>query len=408
MSVKPHLFPALATLLLTGFSAWLLPFGWQQRHVSYQDYTFSEAEARSLRHYPEAMAAFGRRAWFALDPAGAAAYYREVVTRDPARMEIWLKLAEAEAAAGRTDTARAIVSFVDRQSGGVMFWQWPTALLAHEMGLEDIFRRSVNRLAARGWKLTDTFSLADTHFGGDARNTLAALWPAARPAYLEWLMRWGRVEDARTAWRAVATDGPIDETIRLKFVSCLISKKAVAEAGEIWHGPGGAGGMTNGGFEQAVSNTGFDWRWGRSPDGHWNVQQALGQGRDHGTAARITFYGEENLVFHHFYQIVPVAPGIPHRLRWWWRGQALTTDQGPFVEVVGYDCRGLRAASPLLTGSHEWAPEALDFTPPEDCRSVMVRVRRNRSHRFDSKIAGTLWVDDFEIALPEQRDSVVK
>jgi len=397
MMTRNHLFAAAVTLLLAGFSAWLLPFGWQQRHLFYQDYTFSAAEARALRHYPEAMAAFGRQAWFALDPAGAADYFREAVTRDPARMEIWLKLAEAEAAAGRPDTARAMVAFVERRAGGVMFWQWPTALLAHDLGLEDVFRRCVSRLAERGWKLADTFNLPDTHFGGDARSTLDALTPAARPAYLEWLMRWGRMEDARLAWEAVASEGSLDETIRLKFVNFLISKKAVAEAGAIWHGPGGTGGMTNGGFEQAVSQAGFDWRWGRSPEGHWNVQQAIGQGRDHGTAARITFYGEENLAFHHFYQIVPVTPGTPHRLRWWWRGQGLTTDQGPFVEVVGYDCRRLRAAGPPLTGSRGWTPETLAFTPPEDCRAVMVRVRRTPSNRFDSKIAGTLWVDDFEI-----------
>jgi hypothetical protein len=191
--------------------------------------------------------------------------------------------------------------------------------------------------------------------------------------------------------------GPPDESIRLKFVSFLISRKAVAEAVIIRHGHGGADGMTNGDFEQAVSNAGFDWRWGRDPDGHWNLQQAFGQGRGHGTAIRLMFYGQTNLAFHHLYQIVPVTPGIPHRLRWWWRGQALTTDQGPFVEVYGYDGQGFRVAGPMLTGDRDWQEETLDFTPPEDCRAVVVRLRRNTSQRFDSKIAGTLWVDDFAI-----------
>ena len=395
MPFKRYLFAAVATLLLAGFSAWLLPFGWRQRHLTYRDYTFSAEEARALRHFPEAMAAFGQRAWFALDAEGAATFYRQAVARDPARMGVWLKLAEAEAAAGRPGTARDMVAFVDRQAGKVMRWQWPTALLANDLGQEEIFRGCVNRLAARGWKLADTFSLADTHFRSDARATLNALEPAARPAYLEWLMRWGRLEDARAVWRAMAADGSINDSIHLKFVDFLISKKAVAEAGAIWYGHEGADGMTNGDFERAVSNTGFDWRWGRSSNGQWSVQQAIGQGRDHGTAARLTFYGQENLAFTNFYQIVPVTPGVAHHLRWWWRGKALTTDQGPFVEVTGYDCKGLRAASPMLTGSRDWTPETLTFTPPEDCRAVMVRLRRNRSNRFDSKIAGTLWVDDF-------------
>ena len=394
---KPHITAGVATLLLAGFSAWLLPFGWQQRHLYLKDYTFSAEQARTLRHYPEAMLAFGQQAWFALDAEGAARYYRDVVTRDAGHMAAWLKLAEAETAAGRPDKARAIVTFVEGRAGAVMFWQWPTALLAHELGLEDVFRRSTNRLATRGWKRNDTFNLVDTHFAGDTPATLAALAPAARPAYLEWLMRWGRLADARATWQAMTADGPPDDSILLKFVSFLISRKAVAEAGDIWQGHGGADGMTNGSFEQAVSNQGFDWRWGRDPDGHWNLQQAFGQGRDHGTAARVMFYGQANLSFHHLYQIVPVTPGTPYRLRWWWRGTALTTDQGPFMEIYGYDCKGLRVPGPMLTGESDWHEEILEFTPPADCQAVVVRLRRNPSKRFDSKIAGTVWVDDFDI-----------
>ena len=373
--IKQYAFPALATLLLAGFSVWLLPFGWQQRLLHYKDYTFSEEEARALRHQPEAMLAFGQAAWFALDAERAARYYRAVVTRDAGHMTAWLKLAEAEQVAGRPDKARDIVTFVEERTGQVMFWQWPTALLAHDLGLENVFRRCANRLIMRGWKLTDTFALVDTHFAGDTPATLAALAPAARPAYLEWLMRWGRLTDARTTWRAMIENGPPDKSILLKFVNFLISSKAVAEADRIWYGPGGGEGMGNGSFEQTVTGKGFDWHWGRNRDGHWNVQQAYGQGRDHGTAARVMFYGQANLTFHHLYQIVPVAPGIPHRLTWWWRGRALTTDQGPFVEVYGYDCPGLRATGPMLTGDRDWHKATLEFTPPADCQAVVVRLR---------------------------------
>lgn len=408
MPTKHTVIAAAVTFILTAFSAWLLPFGWQQRHLYFKDYTFSAEQAQALRHYPEAMLAFGRQAWFALDAEGAARYYRAVVTRDAGHMAAWLKLAEAEAAAGRPEKARAIVAFVEERAGEVMFWQWPTALLAHDLGLEDVFRRCTNRLATRGWKLTDTFHLVDTHFDGDTPATLAALAPAARPAYLEWLMRWDRLADARTTWQVMTAEGTPDDSILLKFVSFLISRKAVAEAGTIWHGRGGADGMTNGSFEQAVSNKGFDWRWGRDPEGHWSLQQAFGQGRDHGTAARLIFYGQANLAFHHLYQIVPVTPGTPCRLRWWWRGQALTTDQGPFMEVYGYDCKGFRVSGPMLTGDRDWHEASLEFTPPADCQAVVVRLRRNKSKRFDSKIAGTLWLDDFEIALRGQRNSVIK
>ena len=312
-------------------------------------------------------------------------------------MGAWLKLAEAEAAAGRPDKARDIVAFVARRADGVLFWQWPTALMAHDLGLEDVLRHGLNRLAEREWKLADTFNLADAHFRGDAAATLAALEPAAWPAYLEWLMRWGRLEDARLAWASLAADGTPDDDIRLKFVNFLISRKVIAEAAAIRRASGRPGDMTNGGFEQRVTHKGFDWRWGQSPAKRWSVHQAFGEGRGRGTAARIVFYGQDNVAFHHLYQIVPVTPGVPHRLHWWWRGRALTTDQGPFVEVYGYDCRGFRAAGPMLTGTRDWHAETLVFTPPADCQAVVVRLRRDKSRRFDSKIAGTVWLDDFNI-----------
>ena len=200
MPTKHAVIAAAVTFILTAFSAWLLPFGWQQRHLYFKDYTFSAEQAQALRHYPEAMLAFGQRAWFALDAEGAARYYRAVVTRDAGHMAAWLKLAEAEAAAGRPEKARAIVAFVERRAGEVMFWQWPTALLAHDLGLEDVFRRCTNRLATRGWKLSDTF------------NWWTPILPATRPPpWRPWPRQPGRPiwngSCAGAAWRTPAPLG---------------------------------------------------------------------------------------------------------------------------------------------------------------------------------------------------------
>jgi hypothetical protein len=71
------------------------------------------------------------------------------------------------------------------------------------------------------------------------------------------------------------------------------------------------------------------------------------------------------------------------------------------MEVYGYDCPDLRAAGPMLTGDRDWHRAALEFTPPAGCQAVVVRLRRIQSRRFDNKVAGTLWLDDFNLeALP--------
>jgi hypothetical protein len=113
---------------------------------------------------------------------------------------------------------------------------------------------------------------------------------------------------------------------------------------------------------------------------------------------------EENISFHHFYQIVPVVPLQPYRLSYRWKSKWITTDQGPFVEIYGYDQKGLHHKGPMIKGTNLWHTETLEFTPPEKCNAVVIRLRRLKSRRFDSKIAGTLWLDDFKIEKLQSAD----
>jgi hypothetical protein len=39
----------------------------------------------------------------------------------------------------------------------------------------------------------------------------------------------------------------------------------------------------------------------------------------------------------------------------------------------------------------------MEFTVPQACHAVVVRLCRQSSHRFDNKIAGILWLDDFKL-----------
>jgi hypothetical protein len=92
-----------------------------------------------------------------------------------------------------------------------------------------------------------------------------------------------------------------------------------------------------------------------------------------------------------------VKPLQPYRLSYRWKSKWITTDQGPFVEIYGYDQKGLYHKGPMIKGTNLWHTETLEFMPPEECNAVVVRLRRNKSRRFDSKIAGTLWLDDFKL-----------
>ncbi|MBL0712057.1 MAG: hypothetical protein JJV98_00010, partial [Desulfosarcina sp.] len=309
----------------------------------------------------------------------------------------WLKLVQIEATRGRLDPARKILAFVADIAGHTSRWQLSIALLAHELDMEDRFRRSINFLVDRRLNRADALNLLDTHYG-DTEKCLAALDPANHTAYLECLMRWGRLSEARRVWQHISAHKSLEEEILLKYIDFLISNKVIAEARTIWRAHSGINGLTNSGFEHKPSGKGFDWRVHRSPNRSWHIQPVSGEGRSNSSAIKISFFGKENINFHHLYQIVPLPPDTPYRLTYWWRGMRLSTDQRPFIDIEGYDCRDFHVRGPMLSESSGWRQERIEFALPPGCNAVRVRLRRKPSKRFDNKIEGTLWLDDFKVA----------
>ncbi len=400
MTSAPRLTPrtkaVLAAVLLTPLGIWLLAYGWPQQHLYYRNYRFDDAEVRRLASYPKAMLAFGDQAWRNLDSGQAARFYRRAVQRDVLNMDGWLNLARAEAARGRPELSRAILSFVAATAGHTSRWQSSIALLAHELGVEDIFRQSINFLLIRKLDIDTALTLLDVHYG-NAEQSLAALDALNYSLYLDWLIRRGRLADARLAWNQISGHQTPEESMLLKYIDFLILNKVIGEAQAIWHEHTGTIGITNGRFEHQPSNKGFGWRAYPSAQRHWQIERTENEGHAHSPGLKIVFSGRANVDFNHLYQIVPLSSGRDHRLTFKWRGVRLTTDQGPFIDLVGYDCDDFYAASPMLLGSTGWQETQIDFTAPPDCGAVRLRLRRKISSRFDNRIAGTLWLDDFRI-----------
>ncbi len=92
-----------------------------------------------------------------------------------------------------------------------------------------------------------------------------------------------------------------------------------------------------------------------------------------------------------------MTPGAHYRITYAWQSRSITSDQGPFVEIFGYDAKGLYQAGPMLTGTRKWHEATIEFKAPETCHAAIVRLRRRQSMRFDNKIRGTLWIDHFQL-----------
>ena len=391
------LFRVTITLILTTLGSWAVYHHWPQRRIDRIGDTPLAHTDRLHDGYPAADFARGMQAWRQQQPVRAAELFRRAVAQDVLFFDAWIKLAEAEAAMGHTGKARQILAYTSGMTDRVYRYLWPQMLLAHELGVDGPVYDGVNQLLANKALVQDALQLLHTHLNNDAAAVVAVLAKAHLPAYLDWTMRWGMSEASQVVWRAMTADSAPDREIALRYAHFLLSHKKIIPSVAIWRDYTGSIGLTNPGFENEITGQGFDWRhWGEG-DGKWEVKRIGGQTAEGGHALRIDFTGRDNIAFEHLYQIFTVSPGARYRLTYAWQSRGITSDQGPFVEIFGYDAKGLYQAGPMLTGSRKWHEASIEFETPDSCNAAVVRLRRRQSMRFDNKIRGTLWIDHFQL-----------
>jgi tetratricopeptide (TPR) repeat protein len=383
-------------------ATWLLSYGFTAHRISTKEPLVSDAKfAKTWDKSPQLAYRLGLMKYLTGDHQRAASFFKSALSADPFLMDAWLRLAKIEALAGNTGKAKAMLSHVARQTENIRRWKWHETLLALDLGMDELFVKNVNFLLSQNHRQPDTFQLLDTQFGHDAQQIMKMLDSNHMAAYLEWLMRWERVDDILRVWPHIFASDKADDKFVGRLVHFLLAHKQVRAAMDARRALTGNGdndvAMTNPGFEEPLAGFGFGWQSGRSDSREWEVQRVSSPVRSGNFALQITFFGKKNLVFNHLYQIVPVSPGRFHRLSYFCRYQDITTDQGPFVEVNGYDCSPLHQNGDPMQGTDGWRHAFMTFTPPNDCHAVVVRLRRNPSNRFDSLIKGTLWLDDFQL-----------
>jgi len=403
-NIKINILRILTSVLLLLLGTWAFYLNWLQKPVRYESFIYTKEAAERLRNYPKIQFTYGLNAWAQQDPEAAARFFRQAVSKDVLFLDSWLRLAEVEATIGRKEKATQILTYTIDHTKNVSRWKWQQMLLARDLGVKEVIYRNANYLLSIDFLEQDTLQFLHAYLDGNASNVVAILEPNHLKVYLEWLMNWSMTEESLTVWQAINTISTTDKDTALRYADFLLNNKRINAAMDIWKKYTGSDGLTNPGFEKDITGQGFDWRhWGEN-DGNWELKRINNENSEGDYALRITFNGRENISFHHFYQIFKVDPQSKYRLTYAWKSRGLTTDQGPFIEIYGYDQDGLYLTGPMIIGTQGWHEVSLEFGVPEGCRAAVVRLRRRSSNRFDSKIRGSLWLDDFHLG-KKQSDS---
>jgi len=230
--------------------------------------------------------------------------------------------------------------------------------------------------------------------------------PSALKQYLGYLYEAGDKETAQTAWEKRAVFGftpdPADTLLHIDF---LISKGALQEAFGLWKvklheegWPASSNGrlITNGGFEiENKGGSGFDWKIAKVTGAEISFDNSVSfEGK---RSLKIAFNGKENVDFHQVGQVVALKPDTTYSLKAAMKTKGITTRSGVKIEITGMD-QAFYGASESLTGDNEWKTYQVTFKTPARSQGGQVRVRREKTDKFDRLIAGEVWIDDVQLS----------
>jgi tetratricopeptide (TPR) repeat protein len=155
------------------------------------------------------------------------------------------------------------------------------------------------------------------------------------------------------------------------------------------------GNLFNGGFEEEISNLGFDWIL--TPASQVVVDTASTYGATGHKALRVVFRGPR-IQFQHVHQYLMLDPGT-YVLHGRVRPDNLETSEGIQWSVYCVGNAKAIAHSERFTGTDHWQHFTAQFKiPVQDCAVQMLRLELAGRSALDYEAKGAIWFDDLSIA----------
>jgi hypothetical protein len=339
-----------------------------------------------------------------IDLEESARYFRKAIERNPLEQEYWLQLAKilqrrGESAASHRALENAIGVFPTGYRG-----RWMTANLLLQLGDSEKALPQFSYILAHYPNQSSLVYDVLEKAVGDSDFVLERIVPrdpSSFRQYLSHLYGMGDPASARKAWAKRLSFGfQADRGETVRYVEFLISQGEFQEAFHVWRARFQEEGfpslpetdlITNGDFgKDEILGGGFDWKIEKVSGAEVSFDPSIAfEGK---RSLKIVFTGKENVDFHHVYQFVPLKPNTEYVLRANVKTQALTTKSGLKIEVVGAG-QSFHSVSETLTGDNEWRKLIVRFRTPATLQGGLVRVRREKTDKFDRYISGTVWID---------------
>jgi len=349
-----------------------------------------------------------------LDLKKSLRYLGEAIKRNPLEQEYWLSLAKllqrmGEAEASEKALEKAVMVFPTGYQGR---WTAGNLLL-----LQEKYEKALPHFSYILTQYPNQSSLVFDVWGKvvqDPDYLLENLVPQdsfALTQYLSYLYDAGDQEMVKKVWNKRASLGyKADRAETIRHVDFLISRGGLSAAYRIYMArlreeklPAQSvkNIIINGGFEEEkLLGGGFDWKMGTVPGAVISFDRAESFGGK--SSLKISFNGKENVNFHHVYQYVALKPNQEYFLKAHVKTKAVSTKSGIKLEIIGIG-PAFHGSSEPLTGDNGWKELTISFRTPDQSPGGIVRLRRERTDKFDRFISGTVWVDNVQLTEKSKR-----
>ena len=410
---RKHLSISILVLVTLFLATYFILRAWKGVHLL-QSSPSRENSLRTIQLIPSSPDPYYRLSLFhewemrSIDPEESLRFLKEAIERNPFEQRYWLDLAQLLHLKGeRKGSGEALEKALSVFPTGYRGRWVSGALLLQQGSFEKAFPHFTYILSHYPIRSRLVYEISSRAI--DDKDLLFERLiprdPSSINRYIGYLCEIGDHELAKKAWQKKVSYGfksGREETIR--YIEFLIGKGELNEGFEVWKEalreeglkiPSDGNLIANGGFEQdKLLGGGFDWKIGKVKGAEISFDSSVAlEGK---RSLKIAFDGKENVNFYHAYQYVPLRPETEYLLKISIKSDKITTRSGVKIEIIGIGPR-LHSTSEPVTGSNEWKELTLPFKTPAGSQGGLVRVRREETEKLDRFIAGTVWIDGFQL-----------
>jgi hypothetical protein len=343
----------------------------------------------------------------AREPGQAIEPYRAAVQINPHSARYWFDLASAYQVMGDTPNQALALQHAIEADPTTPDVAWEAANFYLARGEDEKAQREFHVVLGNDPSLTDLAIQYCWRIKPDAAALLRDVVPhksSALIAFLNLLMAKEQVGATEQVWAALISN---PETFALDrvygYFDFLINHKQVDQARLVWlqsaarfglssYLPSNNNLIVNGDFHLNVLNGGFDWHYQKQP----SVSLTLDPSDFHGghRSLLIAFDGP-GVTDAGIRQYVAVQPLTSYDFSAYYKNGEIEGAGAPHFTIQDAYTQTVLYNSEELKESGFWKSVTGEFTTGEDCRLLLLHVRRVPE---GSPIRGKLWVDDFRLA----------